>query len=140
MQTNNEGLVKSFFDAVNNHDVKKMSSIVADDYINEWVGMGPGLNKSDWIKTICSFLESFPDYKDTITNLYTTSTGVIVIEFTGSGTHKKDWLGIPPTYKRIEWKFIALIEIENGKFKRLREYVDTAAFFKQTKLINASFF
>src|SRR5829696_2569180 len=111
MQSNNEQLVRTFFDAVNKHDVEKMSSLVADDYVNEWVGMGPGLNKSDWLKIISTFFESFPDYVDTITNLWTVSNEVVIIEFTGTGTHKKEWLGIPPTGKRIEWKYMALIKI-----------------------------
>jgi len=135
----NEIKVRDFILTVNNHDTEGMGKFLAENYIHQWVGIAPSISKTNFLQAISSFFDAFPDYSTNIEQIFTTDDHVI-LEWSGKGTHTKKWLGIPATQKNVQWQYVAIIEIRDGCFQKIREYFDSASFFKQIGIIEKSFF
>ncbi len=56
----------------------------------------------------------FPDWHPTIEDMIAEGDKVVV-RFTGSGTHKGEFMGIPPTGKQVTITAIAIQRIAGGK-------------------------
>jgi len=69
------------------------------------------------------FATAFPDGRIDIKSLRSDGEFVIA-EFTGTGTHKGDLMGIAPTNKKVSIPVCDIIELRDGKIYREREYMD----------------
>jgi predicted ester cyclase len=58
---------------------------------------------------------AFPDFKATIDDLITEGDKV-VIRMTWRGTQKGEFMGVPPTGKRVSFGVIDIIRIAGGRF------------------------
>jgi steroid delta-isomerase-like uncharacterized protein len=58
--------------------------------------------------------EAFPDYEMNIDNLITKGDRVMV-RYTISGTHKGDFMGMPPTNEKMTITGIDVFRVDNGK-------------------------
>lgn len=92
------------------------------EVVDELVGanycyQAPGMEVSgpDGIKQLLGMLRTaFPDWNESIEELLSEGDKV-VFRVTGTGTHKGDWMGIPPTGNEVTVKGIDIIRIEGGK-------------------------
>ena len=71
---------------------------------------------------ISMFLTAFPDLHVTIEDMIGEGDRVVV-RFTYGGTHKGDFMGIPPTGKQVAVTGISIMRVANGKF--LEEWINT---------------
>jgi steroid delta-isomerase-like uncharacterized protein len=76
------------------------------------------------------FYGGFPDICHTIDETIAEDDRVVV-RFTLRGTHKGDFLGIPPTGKSIEVSAIAILQVVDGHVNRLRAVFDQASMMQQ---------
>jgi steroid delta-isomerase-like uncharacterized protein len=53
------------------------------------------------------------------------------MEWTMAGTHQGDLPGLPATGRRFSLRGSAIVELRQGKIKRLTDYWDMATFMKQ---------
>lgn len=67
-----------------------------------------------WKQFIHEFREAFPDYQDTIEDQIAEGNKVVT-RFTSRGTQRGEFMGIPPTNKKVVWTGIAIYRIENSK-------------------------
>jgi steroid delta-isomerase-like uncharacterized protein len=78
---------------------------------------------------------AFPDFK-----LKFNSTFVHGDQFvhcwTSTGTHLGDFLGVPPTGKRVEMQGISVGHIENGQIRDEHLYYDRLAFLEQAGVLS----
>lgn len=69
------------------------------------------------------FATAFPDGKIEIRHV-TVSGDTATVEFTGSGTHTGDLMGIPPTGKKMSLPACTVLVFREGKIQTEREYMD----------------
>ena len=75
------------------------------------------------VKQILSMiLTAFPDLHYTFEDVFGEGDRVVV-RFTYGGTHKGDFMGIPPTGKQVAVTGISIMRVANGKF--LEEWINT---------------
>lgn len=93
-------------------------TLINECYATDCVWHGPGgqeIKGHDEMKQLMIALGSaFPDKHYTVHDL-TAEGDKVVARFTMQGTHKGDYMGIPPTNKRVALNGIYIIRIENGK-------------------------
>ena len=68
------------------------------------------------------FYSAFPDLTHSIGGLIA-SGDKVVVRVTVRGTHKGEFAGIPSTGNKIEFSFIAIVRIEDGRI--VEEWQDT---------------
>jgi steroid delta-isomerase-like uncharacterized protein len=57
---------------------------------------------------------AFPDWNEHVEQIVAEGD-LVVTRFTSTGTHKGDWVGIPPTGKRLKVQEISIHRVVNGK-------------------------
>ncbi len=75
-----------------------------------WGGRHP--ENLEWLGKIRA---AFPDLKVTPDKVLAAEGGHVVIMFTGTGTHKGDYRGVPATGEPITFRGTTVARIENGK-------------------------
>jgi predicted ester cyclase len=83
------------------------------------------------------FANAFPDGRIEVRNIHTAGDTAIV-EFTGSGTHTGDLMGIAPTRRQISVPVCDVITTRGGKIVSEREYMDTAHMMRQLGVMPAA--
>lgn len=77
---------------------------------------------------------AFPDGRVEVTRVIADENGAVV-EYTGRGTHSGPLSGpfgtIPPTGQRAELLLCDVMEVEQGRVRRIRSYFDNATLMRQ---------
>ena len=76
------------------------------------------------------FATAFPDGRIDLRQIHTAGDTVIV-EFTGSGTHRGDLMGIAPTGRQASMPICTVLTVRGGKIVSEREYMDMAHMMRQ---------
>ena len=83
------------------------------------------------------FATAFPDGHIEMQHLHAAGDTAIV-EFTGSGTHSGDLMGIAPTGRRISMPVCNVVTTRAGKIVSEREYMDMAHLMRQLGVMPAA--
>lgn len=83
-----------------------------------------------------TFATGFPDGKLEINHIHVVGDTAI-IEFSASGTHTGDLMGIPPTGRSMTLPVVTILEVRNGKICAEREYMDMAHLLQQLGVMPA---
>ena len=73
---------------------------------------------------------AFPDIKYTVEDMFGEGNK-LVARWSARGTHKGDFMGIPPTGKQVYFTGIEIIRIEDGKAVEEWEELDRAGLMQQ---------
>ena len=116
----NEQIVKSFFEAFNQHDWAKMAAMYADTASFRDPSFGTDIVKQTHVETVKKYSELqkvFPNVKDSVTAVYPSGKNHIVVEFvsTGASADGKMSFNLP---------ICTVFTIENGKIKSDFTYYD----------------
>ncbi len=76
------------------------------------------------------FASAFPDGELEVKRVYAQGDTAIA-EMVGRGTHGGEFMGIPPTHRRVEVSICNVMELRDGKCYREREYMDMLAIMSQ---------
>jgi steroid delta-isomerase-like uncharacterized protein len=110
----NLALVRRYQAIYNSNNLAALSEVLAPDFVPH--NMMPGVPASlDGCKALHqSTLTSYPDFHTAIDDLFGEDDKV-VMRFALTGTHEGDFLGIPPTGKRIYVSGTSIFRIANGR-------------------------
>lgn len=131
---NTAELHREMLDAVTERDFDKLRDLCHADYVYmsgdgvEQKGADAGVAVAEMYST------AFPDLSFEIRNQYAVDD-VSVLEITARGTHEADLEGIPPTGRRVEVVVCNIIETQDGKIYREREYYDGLSLMQQLGVI-----
>ncbi len=124
----NRKIVQIFYEAFNDRDFERVSSIVAPNakvtnvLTGETFEGPPGFRQ--YLQTWAS---AFPDARLDVTNIVAGEHGTAV-EFTGRGTNTGPLMApageIPPTGRRGEQRFCDVYKIADGKITDVQTYFD----------------
>ena len=134
----NETFVRGLFEAWNNRDYDSIAGSVAPDCVMIEEGSGRTLTGPDGFTQLAKALfDAMPDGKFTLDHL-TSEGDRVAIEYTGSGTQTGDLVlhvgTVPPTGRSVTVHGVDVYEIEDGKVKEARAYVDTGSIMAQLGL------
>ena len=82
------------------------------------------------------FRSAFPDFQATIDDIVAEGDKVVIRQ-TWSGTHKGEFMGVPPTGKSVSFGVIDIIRIAGGKFVEHWGQMDSMGMMQQLGAIPA---
>jgi steroid delta-isomerase-like uncharacterized protein len=115
MSEANKALIRRFVEEVQNqHNVDAMDEFFAPSFVNYDIiaGLPDTLEGSKQLHRM--LFAAFPGLKMTIHDQAAEGDKVWTRK-TASGTHQGKLFGVPATGKRVSWKIIDIMSIQNGK-------------------------
>ena len=109
-----KGLMRRFYDEVSAGNLSVIDELVADDIVDhdEFPGLEP--NKDGVKQFFAMFTSAFPDLRmephEMISEGDLASARVTI-----TGTHQGEFMGMPPSGKRIEVEAIDIVRIRDGQ-------------------------
>ena len=128
----NKALVRQMVEETfNRGNMSWVDEFMAPDFV-EREELPPGIQRDrDGVKQLTIALRSaFPDFKATIDDIVAEGDKV-VIRMTWRGTHKGEFMGVPPTGKSISIGVIDIIRLAEGKFVEHWGIMDSMALMQQ---------
>lgn len=117
--TENEKLVKQYFEHFNNHEWTKMANMYSEISEFKDPSLGQGIVKQTRQQIIDKYSELnkvFPDLHDQIIQVYPSGDKHIIVEFVSSGT--------APDNSKFELPICTILTIENGVITKDFTYFD----------------
>ena len=127
----NKRFIERFVEeTINKKNLDAIDEFVADDFVERvpFPGQGPG--RGGLKQAIGLFLSAFPDIHWILTEQIAEEE-TVVSRFTWTGTHRGEFLGIPPTGKRAEVWGVVMDVVTNGKLRESRIIMDTLGLLQQ---------
>ena len=87
-------------------------------------------------RMIASFRSAFPDWREEIVELVAEGN-TVAGRFKCSGTHQGEFLGLPPSGKRMEVDEVYFLRVEDGKFVDLWGLEDDLNRMRQLGLVSS---
>jgi steroid delta-isomerase-like uncharacterized protein len=112
----NKALVRQMVEEMfNRGNISVADKFLAPDFV-EREELPPGIPRDrEGVKQLTAmFRSAFPDFKATIDDIIAEGDKVVIRQ-TWSGTHKGEFMGIPPTGKRVSIGVIDIIRMAGGK-------------------------
>ena len=118
-------------EVINQGNISVVDELLNPDFV-EHEELPPGIPPGrEAPKALFAMLRSgFPDIKATIEHLIAEGDQV-VLHMTWSGTHKGEFMGIPPTGKSVSFGVIDILRIAEGKFVEHWGVMDSMAMMQQ---------
>ena len=131
----NKQFMKYFVDeTINRKNLDAIDEMVLPNFVEHvpLPGQGPG---RDGLKhAIGMFLTAFPDLTWT-TDEQIAEGDKVVSRFTWTGTHRGEFLGIPPTQRNVTVWGVVIDVVREGKFSESRIIMDTMGLMQQLGVI-----
>ncbi len=123
-----------YSEAVNGGNFDLFDELVAEDAVEHETFPGLPTTGPDAPKAFFTmFGAAFPDMHMTVHEMIGEGDKVVA-RVTASGTHKGEFMGIPPTAKSFEAQTIDILEIHDGKVTAHWGVMDQAAMMEQLGL------
>jgi steroid delta-isomerase-like uncharacterized protein len=130
--TDLHSLAHDIYSLISKHDLEGFLDLVADDMIEheelpfpEATGGKAGVGA-----LFQSMFDAFPDFEMSVEDTIAEGDKV-VIRVTARGTHQGEFMGMPPTGRRIEVPLIDIARIRDGKIAEHWGVMDNAAMMQQ---------
>lgn len=117
-------------EVINNKNLNAADDLVAEDFVEHlpFPGQGPGREGLKFV--IQSMQTGFPDMHWTV--LEQVAEGeTVVTRFSWTGTQEGEFMGIPPTHKKVEVWGVVIDVVRNGLFSESRIIMDTMGLLQQ---------
>jgi steroid delta-isomerase-like uncharacterized protein len=115
----------------NQGNIRAADEVISPDFV-EREELPPGMPSGrEGVKQMTvMFRSAFQDFKVTIDDVIAEGDRV-VLRTTWSGTHRGEFMGIPPTGKRVSFGVIDIIRIAEGKFVEHWGQMDSMGLMQQ---------
>ena len=130
MSSENEGVVRRLFQAINRGEIDVLEQLIAEDVTEheELPGLEP--NKEGVIAFFRHLRAVFPDLAMTPHDVVASGDRVAV-RGTMTGTHQGEFMGIPATGNRMAVPFGDFFRLENGQIAEHWGVTDTGVMMQQ---------
>ena len=110
----NKALIRKFYDLIDVRDLDTALTLFSPDYSDHTPGIGlpPGIEGARAFFTM--HFAAFPDGHITVLDVIAEGDKVVQ-RMTGEFTHRREFMGIPPTGKHVTWSWIDIWRIVDGK-------------------------
>ena len=104
--------------------------LCAPDYIAHGTGVFPDLDVAGVKQMTLAFWTAFPDAQHVVEDLIAEGDKVVA-RVTSRATHQGEFMGIPPTGKRLSWTWIEIDRIKDGKIVECWDNSDDLGLMQQ---------
>ena len=133
----NEALIRQVLELINGRKLDEAFELYADDYIYHGPG-GQELRGRGEIRGLWeTFLAGFPDLTSTVDDVITQGDK-LVLRWTVQGTHTGEFLGTPPTNKKIILPVTEIFRIADGQLVEAWDQYDRMHLMQQIGAIPES--
>lgn len=131
MSQENKELVRRWFEALSRHDVDAVADMVAEDFIhNSSTNQG-----RDGVRAELDYwFSAFPDASLSVEDVIADGDRVAARVVT-TGTHGGEFMGSPPTGKRVSVQEVDIFRIEDGQITEAWAAVDFFGMLTQLGLL-----
>jgi C-1 hydroxylase len=129
-QEQNKEVVRQCVGAWDRHDTERMEGIISS---SNYSFRSPGMSTIDWNAAkqfLTALWSAFPDLSHKIEEIMAEGDKV-AIRVINTGTHKGEFLGIPPTYKKVSFVEVGFLTIRDGKIVEQWSINDTTGLMQQ---------
>jgi steroid delta-isomerase-like uncharacterized protein len=137
IQAANKRLVRDAFAAVDAHEFDRVREMMAEDCVCHMVNYPESMDREGTIEFIRAAYEIFPDFTHELQDVLADGDQVMV-RLMNHTTHSKEFEGLPPTGKMINYASAHLLTIENGLIKEWWLLEDNYGFLSQLGMIMVS--
>lgn len=122
-------------EVINNKNLNAANDLVAENFIEHlpFPGQEPGREGLKF--TLQSMFTGFPDMNWTVQEQIAEGEKVVT-RFSWTGTHKGNFMGVPPTDKTVEVWGVVIDVVRNGLFTESRIIMDTIGLLQQLGVIS----
>lgn len=127
----NKQFMRQFIEeTINRKNLDALNRLVAENFVEEapFPGQGPGREGLRYALGI--FLSAFPDIQWVVDEQIAEGEKVVT-RFTWTGTQQGEFLGIPPTGKRVKVWGVVIDVVRDGLFSESRIIMDTMGLLGQ---------
>ena len=128
----NKALVRRMVEEIfNRGNMSLADEFLAPDFV-EREELPPGIpsGREGVIQLTAMLHSAFPDFKATIDDIIAEGDKVVIRQ-TWSGTHKGEFMGVPPTGKSVSFGVLDIIRVAGGKFVEHWGQMDSMGMMQQ---------
>lgn len=136
MPETNKALVRQMFEeGMNKNDEAIFDALIARSYVNHDMP-APAPGPEGFKQVLGQFRAAFPDMHVTLQDEVAEGDKVVT-RGVFRGTHRGEFMGVPPTSKQVEVKYIDIWRVENGKLTENWVQLDLLGLLQQLGAIPA---
>lgn len=105
---------KSFGEAINTNELQRFKELMSPDVIDHNPAPTQGPGPQGFIDFFTEFIAAFPDLAVDVEHLVADENNVS-FAYTVTGTHRGDFMGVPPTGRRIRATGLQISRFENAR-------------------------
>jgi predicted ester cyclase len=133
LEGRNKSIIRSFIkEIINEHNLSSIEIYFGKDSVEGSPQAGKG--GEGFKRFLTDFFKAFPDMHTTIEQIVA-ENNLVVAFLNGSGTHKGEFHGIPPTNKQVSIRSADLYKIENELITGHWDVVDQLNLLKRTGVL-----
>ena len=134
LEEQNIALVRHMYEELNKGtaaDLEAAKELAVPDYSHYYPSGNPKpVSFEEMWASLLPIFEAFPDFNWSIEDVFAAGDKVVV-RIVFRGTHQGEFMGIPPTGKKVEVGGLNILRIENGKFVEDWEDADMLGWMMQ---------
>jgi steroid delta-isomerase-like uncharacterized protein len=108
--------MRSTYERINAGDIAGFADLVADDFV-EHQGMPAVPTKEGTLEFFRALLAAFPDWRMNVEDLIAGGDKAVA-RVTVTGTHKGEFMGVPPTGTQVEVELIDIMRFDGAGLVR----------------------
>ena len=105
--------MRKTYERINNGDIAGFGDLVADDFVEHQGGPGLPATKEGTLEFFRVLLAAFPDMRMNVEDLIA-SGDKTVARVRVTGTHKGEFMGVPPAGTRVEVQLIDIMRFDDA--------------------------
>lgn len=126
----NKALMMELAKAFNANDKQRLRELVSDDFVGRSPGVPDQHGSQGYEEFLSTYRSAFPDLHIEIKNLIAEGDQVVV-DYTWTGTHQGEFLGIAPTGRRVSVPSISIVRFKGDKLVEDVDLQDNLNLFQQ---------
>lgn len=131
----NKALARRMYELINTGNLDGIDDLVSPGFVEHEAFPGlPSTGPEAPKAALAMFRAAFPDLRMSVDDTLAEGNKVVV-RGTMSGTHKGEFMGIPPTDRGVKIQFIDIIEVGDGMATAHWGITDQAAMMEQLGLV-----
>lgn len=96
-------------------DTNAVYAMYAPEFVDLGAAEGRAATRDGNVEGIATLYRAFPDFFATVDDLIVdTSAGKVVVRWSATGTHQGTFMGLAATGKRVEFRGIEALRVEEG--------------------------
>ncbi len=110
---NHAATMRNTYELISAGDIAGFGDLVADDFVEHQGGPGFPATKEGTLDFFRALLEAFPDLHMNVEDMIADGDKTVA-RVTTTGTHRGDFMGIPPTGSTIDMQLIDIMQFDGA--------------------------